>query len=701
MQYKGLDTPSWLTVRNMMNTNFKALHITDNLGTVLRCFREYNLNVLPVVDDQNALIGVFSSKRLYRALTEGLTLDDPCAPYVVYDPVTIPDDTRYDEVSFALRVLRSKVADVMVVNSAGQVVGIIGSKQYLREGMEAFLASYMLLEVLFNIKYEAAILVDKKGRIIKMNSAAEGMFNLQFSEIKGLLLQDVLPGIYIMNKRHLGARNIVKSIPVIVNQMPIIDDEGIIAGTMLTLLDISDVEEIAAELEVVKDMQVTLESVLNATADGILVTDNKGKVKYANQRAGSLLSRSPLEMIGEKGQDILGSSINQVLDSGLPEIKDHSFNGKKGVISHMPIKQEKDGIMTTIGAVSRIYSEGSAFTEEIASRLLSLNKQVNYYRNELERRGNEGGFKLIVTKNMGFAQIKEEARRIARSSSTVLLTGESGVGKDMFARAIHSSSPRSKHPFIKVNCAAIPETLLESELFGYAPGSFTGALKNGKAGLFEQANKGTIFLDEIGDMPLSIQVKILQVLQDRQFTRVGGVTAQTVDVRIIAATNKDLREAIANGQFREDLFYRLNVIELHLPPLRERLEDIIPLSLNFIEKYNQILGANVTGISDEAQNVLKRYSWPGNIRELENAIERASNYAWNGHIDVEHLPTHLLNHTPNNVETSSYRSVLSNVDREIVLEALIKTKGNKSAAARMLNLSRSAFYDRLKKYGIT
>lgn len=701
MRNKGLDTRSWLTVKNMMNTNFKPLHTTDNLGTVLSYYQEFNLNVLPVVDDERRLIGVFPDKRFYRALSEGCGLDDPCAPYMVHDPVHISEETRYNEVSFAQRVLRSKVANVMVVNDAGQVTGIIGSKQYLREGMEALLSSYLLLESLFNTNYEAAILVDSKDRIIAMNPAAEGMFSLQYSKVKGQLLKDVLPGIYIMNKKHLGAKNIVKSIPVIVNQMPILDDEGRVAGTMFTLLDVSDVEEIAAELEMVRDMQTTLESVLRATSDGILVSDGTGKIKYANENAGIMLSKDALDLIGQEGHDILGDSVHQVLESGLPEITECSLKGKKCVISHVPIKQEKDGILATIGAVSRIYSEGSAFTEEIATKLLSLRKQVNYYRNELEKRGNEGGFKSIVTRNFGFAQIKEEAQRIAKSSSTVLLTGESGVGKDMFARAIHASSPRSKHPFIKVNCAAIPETLLESELFGYAPGSFTGALKGGKTGFFEQANKGTIFLDEIGDMPLSIQVKILQVLQDRQFTRVGGESTQMVDVRIVAATNKDLREAIANGQFREDLFYRLNVIELKLPPLRARREDIIPLALGFIEKYNHILGANVTGIAPEAEDVLKRYSWPGNIRELENAIERASNYVWDGQIGIEHLPAHLLNQPLNNTETTSYRSVLLNMDKEIVLEALRKTKGNKSAAARMLNVSRSALYDRLKKYGIT
>jgi transcriptional regulator with PAS, ATPase and Fis domain len=271
----------------------------------------------------------------------------------------------------------------------------------------------------------------------------------------------------------------------------------------------------------------------------------------------------------------------------------------------------------------------------------------------------------------------------------------------MFARGLHEASPRAKQPFIKVNCVSIPETLFESELFGYAPGSFTGALKNGKPGYFERANMGTIFLDEIGDMPMSIQAKLLQVLQEKEFMRVGGTKKQTVDVRIIAATNKDLREAIAKKTFREDLFYRLNVIEFHLPPLRERQEDIIALAESFIKKYNDILGSKVTGISEQAQKALQSYSWPGNIRELENAVERAANFVWEGEIGIENLPAQVVRlESEQPAAHSSYRSSLIDFEKEMLLDVLKKANGNRSAAARMMNLSRSAFYDRLAKYDL-
>ncbi len=351
------------------------------------------------------------------------------------------------------------------------------------------------------------------------------------------------------------------------------------------------------------------------------------------------------------------------------------------------------------GSLYKALLDGKALDEPCAPYI--VHSPVFKYTDELEIREIEtSSFDQIVSKNPIINKIKNETKRIAQSSSTILLTGESGVGKDMFARAIHTASPRGEHVFVKVNCTAIPETLLESELFGYAPGSFTGALKSGKPGYFEQADQGTIFLNEIGDTPLSIQVKILQVIQEKQFMRVGGTSPQKVDVRIIAATNRDLHEAIAKGIFRKDLFYRLNVIEISLPPLRARTEDVLTLAEVFIQKYNHILGTRVAGISKAAQDALVQHSWPGNVRELENAIERAANYAWEGEIGLEHLPAQILRKSGENPAAFSYRAVLNDVDRDIILEALRKTDGNKSAAARLLKISRSAFYEKLAKYDL-
>lgn len=696
----SLNPTTRLTVGQMMNQNFKVLYVGDTLRTVVEYYQEYKISTLPVVDENENLIGVFPRKRLYKALLEGASLDVPCGPYLVDHPVFVTVDRTYDEYSLVVRVTKSQVDNVVVLDRSDKVVGMIGTAEYLRESLNVITSSSALLESLFRVNNEGVIIVDREGRILRINPAAEKMFQLDFNENQGKNLKEILPEITVSDQLHIGLKRTVKSLPVIINQVPIIENEEQI-GSSFSFLDISDMEKIAQELEIVKALQTTIDGVLGASSDGVFVSDISGTIKYVNERACQLVSQTSEQIVGKSIQTLLQTnSPIKIAKSGSAEVDSCDIHGKQCIVSHAPIKKSNEEDAEITGIVSTIYLNDNAVTEEIARKWFSLNQQVQYYRDELEKRcGTTNRFDQIVTNNPEFKKIKKEAMFIARSSSTVLLTGESGVGKDMFARGIHEASPRAKRPFIKVNCVSIPETLFESELFGYAPGSFTGALKNGKPGYFERANLGTIFLDEIGDMPMSIQAKLLQVLQEKEFMRVGGTSKQTVDVRIIAATNRDLRDAIAKKTFREDLFYRLNVIEFHLPPLRERSEDIVALTESFIDKYNRILGSSVTGINEQAKRALQDYSWPGNIRELENAIERAANYVWEGEIGVDNLPGQIiqLEREPL-VSASPYMSSKIDFEREMLLDVLKKANGNRSAAARMLNLSRSAFYDRLAKY---
>jgi PAS domain S-box-containing protein len=698
----SLNPTTWLTVEQMMNKNFKVIHLDDTLRTVVEYYQEYKINTLPVVDENENLIGVFPKKRLFKALLEGAGLDVPCAPYMVDHPVFVTVDRTYDEYSLVVRVTKSQVDNVVVLDRSNKVVGMIGTAEYLRDSLNVITSSSALLESLFRVNYEGIIIIDREGYILRVNPAAERMFQLNFSDVKGKNLREILPEITISEHLQIGLKRTVKSLPVIINQVPIYENEEHV-GSSLAFQDISDMEKIAQELEIVKGLQTTIDGVLSASSDGVFVSDISGTIKYVNERASKLVSQASEQIIGKPIQAILqtNSPIN-IAKSGAAEVDSCDIDGKKCIVSHIPFKNSNEEDADITGIVSTVYLNDNAVTEEIARKWFYLKQQVQYYRAELEKRGGScNRFDQIITSNPEFKQIKKEALFIARSSSTVLLTGDSGVGKDMFARGIHEASPRAKNPFIKVNCVSIPETLFESELFGYAPGSFTGALKNGKPGYFERAHMGTIFLDEIGDMPLSIQAKLLQVLQEKEFMRVGGTSKQTVDVRIIAATNRDLRDAIAKKAFREDLFYRLNVIEFHLPPLRDRSEDIIGLAESFIDKYNNILGSKVTGINEQAKKALQEYTWPGNIRELENAIERAANFVWEGEVGIENLPGQIiqLEHEPS-ASYSSYRSSLVDFEKEMLLDVLKKTNGNRSAAARLLNLSRSAFYDRLAKYDL-
>ena len=328
--------------------------------------------------------------------------------------------------------------------------------------------------------------------------------------------------------------------------------------------------------------------------------------------------------------------------------------------------------------------------------------------------GTKYAFDNIIGSAPPMMRIYEMVKRVAHTKSSVLITGESGTGKELIARAIHFNGPLKDKPFVTVNCGAIPENLMESEMFGHKKGSFTGAIAD-KKGLFEVANGGTIFLDELGELPLPMQVKLLRVIQEGTFKRVGGTEDITVDVRVISATNKNLETEVRGGRFREDLFYRMNVIQIHCPPLRERREDIAMLSNHFLEKFAKSLGIEVKRIGNEAMDVLKRYHYPGNVRELENIIERTVALEPGQMILPESLPRHMLDaqvqpsHGPldaNKIEIHSDQGIdleklTADFERTLLTKALQQTGGIKKRAAKLLGISFRSMRYRVDKYGLS
>lgn len=317
-------------------------------------------------------------------------------------------------------------------------------------------------------------------------------------------------------------------------------------------------------------------------------------------------------------------------------------------------------------------------------------------------------FDKMIGYSDGMKRIFDTIEKVASSDSTVMLYGESGTGKELVARAIHFNSERNNAPLVAVNCGAIPEELLESELFGHEKGAFTGAIRT-RIGRFELANGGTIFLDEIGDMSPALQVKVLRVLQEKQFERIGGVKTLQVDVRIIAATNQDLEKAITEKKFREDLFYRINVIPIHLPPLRERRVDIPILANHFLRKFNKLKRKNVERITPEVMEYLMRYSWPGNVRELENLIEMIVVLKEEGDIEFTDLPDKIVMAPPagnlmNGIEITelgiNYNDLVDQLERDLLTNALEKAGGAKNKAAKLLNLNRTTFVEKLKRFKI-
>jgi len=373
-------------------------------------------------------------------------------------------------------------------------------------------------------------------------------------------------------------------------------------------------------------------------------------------------------------------------------------------------------VMTAFGTVENAVEAMKAGAVDFLLKPFSLDHLMTVVNKALEVRalrdenrmlreelGQRYEFDNLIGRSSAMREIFATINRVAPTRATVLLAGESGVGKDMIARAIHQHSPRADRPFVKINCTAIPENLMESELFGYEKGAFTGA-NIAKPGKFEQADTGTVFLDEIGDVPASIQVKLLRILQEREFERLGSNKTKHIDVRVLAATNVDLRAALEQGTFREDLYYRLNVLPMNIPSLRERKEDIPFLADHFVKKFSKENGGRITGITEAAIQKLMQYHWPGNVRELENVIERSMVLSQGNVLDAEDIR---LDVAPRRAQVNASGTAflpegmtLDEFEQSIIREALNRANGNKSQAARLLGLTRNALRYRLSQMGI-
>ena len=382
---------------------------------------------------------------------------------------------------------------------------------------------------------------------------------------------------------------------------------------------------------------------------------------------------------------------------GVPVIFANRSIGILAVERAFEAKTAHETFFDFLAAAAAMISQAFKSQSEIAVEKEKLFEEASHLQQELREKYN---FDNIIGNSSEMRQVYAQVSQVARSNATVLLRGESGTGKEMIANAIHFNSLRSKKPLVKVNCAALPETLIESELFGYEKGAFTGANQR-KKGRFEMADGGTLFLDEIGDLPLQTQVKLLRVLQEREFERLGGTETIKVNVRLIAATNKNLEAEIAEGRFREDLYYRLNVFTIFLPPLRERKSDILLLAEHFLEKYEKAHGKNIKRISTPAIDMLTAYHFPGNVRELENAIERAVLACDGNVIYGHHLPPTLQTaEVSGTVAKVTLESAVAAFERDLLQDALKTTRGNCSKAASLLNTTERIFNYKIKKYNI-
>ncbi len=490
------------------------------------------------------------------------------------------------------------------------------------------------------------------------------------------------------------------------DQLPVTGEDGELLG-ILTARDILDgLSKYLYKLRQQHNSAGALGAILESAYEGIAVVDENGILQEFNEAYSRFTGITREDAIGRHVTEVIDNThLHETVKTGIAERGVlQNIQGHDMVVHRIPLWKEG----RIAGAIGMLIFEGVTEVYKIYEKLqenqeakpdLFTKKKENDSRVTLDQ---------IIGTSEGIMEVKRLARKAARTAATVLITGESGTGKEMFAKSIHHLSPFSTGPFISVNCGAIPEHLFESELFGYEEGAFTGAKKGGKPGKFELADNGTIFLDEIGEMPLVMQTKLLRVLQEKEAERVGGVKKYQINVRVIAATNRNLMQMVETGEFREDLYYRLNIIQLHIPPLRERKKDIPVLLVHYLKEICERYQTPGKLFTSEAVNAFVQHPWRGNIREMVNTVEQLVTLVDGKVIDYHHLPEMLrkpeltlqkVNRDAGSIEEAKLLG--SQRESEIILDALRRAGGNKSRAADLLGVHRTTLYQKLKKHRIT
>jgi len=558
------------------------------------------------------------------------------------------------------------------------------------------------LEVILDAIHDGLLAVDRRGEIFQLNSAAEELLGTDKERALGSPVQEIIPNSGMVRVLKTGQAEInqqqnLKDKTILTSRIPVRDADGTIIGAVAVFRNISEIKKLAEEVTDLKEIQSLLEAIINATQDAISVVNSRGM--------GILINPAYKRITGYTEADVLGKPATVDIAKG-ESVLMRALSTRKPVKNvHLQVGIAKKDVLVD-GAPIMVNDElkGSVAVIHDISEIKRLTEELDKAKQIIRTLEAKYNFKDIIAKDPGMLRVVEQARRAASTPATILLLGESGTGKELFAHAVHNSSNRRHNQFIRVNCAALTDSLLESELFGYSDGAFTGARRGGKKGFFEQASGGTIFLDEIGEISPNVQSKLLRVLQEKEVVRVGDTKPIHVNVRIIAATNIDLEEAVATGKFREDLYYRIRVIPVYIPPLRERKEDIPLLARHLLRKFNQDYGRVVDDIAPEVISILQEYSWPGNVRELENIMGRAIiNMRFNETcIRREHLPP-LPTKGPRRVAVDSVGNLataMAQFEADHINRVMADNNYNKTKTARQLGISLRSLYYKLEKHDI-
>ncbi|MBS2969568.1 sigma 54-interacting transcriptional regulator [Metabacillus sp. KIGAM252] len=561
---------------------------------------------------------------------------------------------------------------------------------------------------IFDSTNDGMIVIDANEDIILFNRVAENVTGHMRNQVLGKKIREVIPStrlpevLYSQESEYNQEQILDNGLKIITTRIPIMNEDGSLRGALSIFKDISDAVQLAEEITNLREIETMLTAIIQSSDEAISVVDEKGR--------GILVNPAYTRMTGLKEEDIIG----------LPATTDIS----EGESMHLRVLQTRRavrGVRMKVGNSSKDVLvnvapvivdgklKGSVGVIHDVSEIKKLTAELNRARQIIRTLEAKYTFLDIIGESEEMKLAIEQAKLGAKTPATVLLRGESGTGKELFAHAIHNESDRKYNKFIRVNCAAIAENLLESELFGYEEGAFSGAKRGGKTGFFEEANNGSIFLDEIGELSPQMQAKLLRVLQEKEIVRVGGTKPIPVNVRVIAATNIKIEKAMTEGAFREDLYYRLNRYPISIPPLRQRKGDIIPLCVHLIRKINQDYGKNIEEISSEAAQILHSHDWPGNVRELENILGRAMIFMLPSErcINAAHLPDFVSGKPAQSragigltQPEMTLSEAMERTEKDIIKATLQKFEYNRTRTAKSLGISLRSLYYKMEKYGI-
>jgi PAS domain S-box-containing protein len=664
---------------------------------ILKMLKETAVLDVKVVIDHNA-----TAPGLSFAREEGIPIGHDWRHFLTEEIDIIIEVTGKQQVFEELRDARGKNTVLIPGSVAFLIAKLMEEKEDLIEKLRNETYKH---DLIFDSTDDGMIVINVEGEIIFFNKSAEKIVGYPKNEAIGKHIKDVIPNtklIRVLESRRVESNQeqvLVNGLKIITTRIPMVDENGRLFGAFAVFKDITEVVNLAEEVTNLKEIQTMLQAIIQSSDDAISVVDDEGR--------GIMINRAYSRITGLREGEVIGKPATADISEG-------DSMHMKVLQTRRPVRgvamrvgpNKKEVVVNVAPIIVDGKLKGSVGVIHDMSEIQSLNRELNRARQIIRTLEAKYSFEDIIAVSDEMKLAVEQAKLGAKTPATVLLRGESGTGKELFAHAIHNASDRKFNKFIRVNCAAISESLLESELFGYEEGAFSGAKRGGKTGLFEEANNGSIFLDEIGELPAGTQAKLLRVLQEQEIIRVGGTKPVPINVRVIAATNVNLEKGMANKTFREDLYYRLNRMPIHIPPLRKRLGEIPLLCDRLLQKINRDYGRNVEGVTEVALEHLMLYEWPGNVRELENILGRAIIFMHYTEtlIDLPHLPELKSSKKIENTDLLSFENsksltkLVEEYESKVINQTLAKFNGNKTLTAKTLGLSLRNLYYKIEKY---